>query len=220
MAVVSRGRVEPGSGGSPARFHRTFATSHALFHRFDRVTRVRREVGTRLAFPGGSRLVAASNVTRNHHGMVTGEETMFATRWNSLAEFDRLQNEVHRLFDRWGRSSALPLAPSAFPPLNLWEEEDRLRVEAELPGLELDDLEIFVNGDNQLSIRGERKPPQLEQGTWHRRERGFGTFSRVVELPFLVDPDRVEAEFSQGVLTVFLPKREEARPRRIEVKAD
>ena len=108
---------------------------------------------------------------------------------------------------------------SVYPPLNLWEDDNNLYVEAELPELELTDLEIFVNGDNQLSIKGERKQPEQEKGTWHRQERGHGSFSRVGELPQYVDSEKVTAEFKHGVLTITLPKREEAKARRIEVTA-
>ena len=101
----------------------------------------------------------------------------------------------------------------------LWEDDNNLYVEAELPELELSDLEIFVNGDNQLSIKGERKQPERENGMWHRRERGHGSFSRMGELPQYVDSDKVTAEFKHGVLTITLPKRKEAKARRIEVKA-
>jgi HSP20 family protein len=91
-------------------------------------------------------------------------------------------------------------------------------VEAELPGLELNDLEIYVTGENTLSVKGERKQPGVTAGTWHRQERGYGAFSRLIELPCLVNSDTVSAEFQHGVLTVTMPKREEARPRRITVK--
>ena len=62
--------------------------------------------------------------------------------------------------------------------------------------------------------------PAVEGGTWHRQERGYGAFNRTVELPESVDADKVEASFTQGVLTIVLPKREEAKPRRISVKAE
>ena len=99
----------------------------------------------------------------------------------------------------------------------MWEDGDHLYVEAELPGLDLNDLEIHVTGDNQLSLQGERKRPAEEEGDWHRRERSFGAFSRVVELPADVDCEKVAATFKHGVLTITLPKREELKPRRIEV---
>jgi len=137
---------------------------------------------------------------------------------DAQAELTRLRDEMDRLFGRWtGRR--FPLAPTTYPLMNLWEDEDNLFVEAELPGMELGDLEIYVHGD-QLAVKGERKEPACENGTWHRRERGYGKFARVLELPVTVNEDKVEAAFKSGVLTITLPKRAEAKPRRIEVRAD
>lgn len=140
---------------------------------------------------------------------------MFNTRWNPVLE---MRDEMSRLFDRWGMNGPRSLSRAQYPLLNLWEDEDNLFVEAELPGFEMDDLEIYVTGENQLSLKGERKQPKHEGGTWHRQERGYGAFNRVVELPTSVNGEKVSAEFRNGVLTISLPKREEAKPRRIEVK--
>jgi HSP20 family protein len=136
------------------------------------------------------------------------------------SEMNRLRDEMDRLVGRLGVGSRRLFAPRAYPALNMWEDDCCLHVEAELAGLELDDLEIFVNGDNQLTVQGERKEPSCREGAWHRREREFGKFSRMIELPSYVASNKVEATLKNGVLTVTLPKREEAKPRRIEVKAD
>jgi HSP20 family protein len=147
---------------------------------------------------------------------------MTLTRWNPLwemqSEMNRLRGEMDRLF---GRSNGRQLlSPTEYPPLNLWEDEDSLFVEAELPGMNLEDLEIFVTGGNQLTISGERKEPVSNGTSWHRRERGYGKFTRLVELPVTVDDNGVEAHFKLGVLTIKLPKHEEAKPRRITVNAE
>ena len=92
-------------------------------------------------------------------------------------------------------------------------------VEAEIPGLELEDLEIYVSGGNQLSIKGERKRPSPEKALWHREERGHGAFARVFDLPANVEADQVEARLKNGVLTLRLPKSPEAVARKITVKA-
>ena len=148
---------------------------------------------------------------------------MLATRWQPVDTMwpgmKRLQEEMEQWFGRAGMNDPRRFAHSVYPPLNAWEDDNNLYVEAELPELELSDLEIFVNGDNQLSIKGERKQPERENGRWHRQERGHGSFSRTCELPQYVDSDKVTAEFKHGVLTITLPKRKEARARRIEVKA-
>jgi HSP20 family protein len=144
-------------------------------------------------------------------------------RWEPFgdlwSEMDRFRNEMDRLFGRTfgdGRR----LATGVHPPIDLWEDENNLYVESELPGMDLNDLEIYVNAGNQLSIKGQRKAPTFEHSTWHRQERGYGTFSRLFDLPTEVNADQVHAEFKDGVLTITLPKSEAVKPRRIEVKAE
>ncbi len=108
--------------------------------------------------------------------------------------------------------------PSGFAAINVWEDDDNLYAEAELPGFDSEHLEIFVTSDNQLSIRGERYP--IEQvGKWHRRERRYGRFERQVVLPAAVDADKVDARLQNGVLQVVLPKSEKQRTHRIVVNA-
>jgi HSP20 family protein len=136
--------------------------------------------------------------------------------WNQLHQF---QEEMNHLFNRWNNGGSFA-GSAAFPALNVWENGDRLCVEAELPGLDLKDLEIYVTGGNQLTLKGERKPRVPENGVWHRQERTFGTFTRLLTLPYPVDPDRVDARLENGVLQIALTKHESARPRKIAVKAE
>lgn len=106
-----------------------------------------------------------------------------------------------------------------FPPINLWQGGDAVTICAELPGVEAGDIAITVK-DNVLTISGERKAPRAaEDATWHRRERGFGTFSRAIRLPFASAAGEVEARFANGVLQVVVGRPEEEKPRRIEIKA-
>jgi HSP20 family protein len=142
------------------------------------------------------------------------------TRWNPSIEANRLRNEMERLFGRWSVPDPRMFGVEVFPPLNLWEDDNNVSVEAELPGLELGDLEIYVAGNNQLSIKGQRKQPPFEGGVWHRRERSHGDFSRMIELPCDVESDKVAAEFRQGVLTITMPKSEEVKPWRIPVHGE
>ena len=143
---------------------------------------------------------------------------MLATRWEPLLGMNRLQQEMNRLFE--DMSSRSPrYAQATYPQLNLWEDEESYFLEAELPGLALEDIELFVTGGNQLTVKGERKQPDPENAKWHRQERAFGTFGRTVELPSPVDAEKVSAAFSGGVLAISLPKSEEAKPRKITVKA-
>ena len=140
--------------------------------------------------------------------------------WGDMwTEMNRLQNEMNKFFDAPDRT-AFFTGRGRYPAVNVWEDDDKLYVESELPGLALDDLEIYVERGDELTIKGERKEPETGKGAWHRRERGYGAFQRTLSLPIEVDADHVEAHFKDGVLTVELPKRKEVKPRRIEIKQD
>lgn len=131
----------------------------------------------------------------------------------------QIQEEMERRLGRFVMNDRARRADSLYPSLNLWEDDNNLYIEAELPDLAMSDLEIIVKGDNELSITGQRKQPELGKGTWHRQERGHGEFSRVGNLPQYVDGEKVTAGFKHGVLTITLPKRKVAKARRIEAKA-
>jgi HSP20 family protein len=99
------------------------------------------------------------------------------------------------------------------------EDNDSYYIRAELPGVNFNDLDISITGDT-FSISGERKiPDENNNAKYHRREREAGKFSRIITLPSLVQSDKVEAESKNGVLTVVLPKAEEAKPKQITIKA-
>lgn len=135
--------------------------------------------------------------------------------WNPLAEMQRLQSQMNRLFDDVGTRRTA----RGFPPVNLWLGDDSIVVTVELPGLSHDDIELTVQ-ENALTIEGERKPAlDGETVAWHRRERAIGQFGRTIELPFRVDPERIEARFQNGVLAVEMQRPEEDRPRRIAINA-
>lgn len=143
-------------------------------------------------------------------------------RWQPLlaGEFNRLHNEMNRLFNNMGVKTNWPGLSVSFPALNVWEDGNAFYAEAELPGLATEQLEVYVIDGNQLTVQGERKPAEAPQGTWHRRERGFGKFSRTVILPADVEADKVEAKLESGVLRVTLPKSAAARSRKIDVKGE
>ena len=146
---------------------------------------------------------------------------MVLARFNSTpmlsvtGKMDRLFDDVLRAFpvaDPWHAVSG-----RKFPALNVWEDDQTLYAEAELPGLKMDELELYVSGD-ELTIKGERTEAEDDKVNYHRRERGVGTFSRVVRLPVEVDAENVEASLSDGVLAITLPKAQTALPRKIEIK--
>jgi HSP20 family protein len=137
--------------------------------------------------------------------------------WTPL--MNQLRDEMDRLFSDIDPRTSSPGFAQSYPPLNVWEDDNNLYVEAELPGMQLDRLDIFIAEGNQLSIKGERQPVEAA-GNWHRRERGYGKFHRQLALPVAVDSDKVEARFEQGVLHLTLPKSPKAKPRKIEVKGE
>jgi HSP20 family protein len=131
---------------------------------------------------------------------------------------NRMIEHMDRLFGPIGFDDVAPSAP-AYPPLNVWEDDDHLYVEAELPGLKREDIDVAVAEGDQLTIAGARKPCGPENGAWLRQECGYGRFTRTLTLPTVVDADGVEARYEAGVLTLTLPKSDAARPKRIAVKA-
>lgn len=106
----------------------------------------------------------------------------------------------------------------AFPAINVWDEGEELVAEAELPGLKGEDLDVSVVG-SELTVKGERKSTAEDGTSYHRRERGTGSFTRVLRLPVEVDANRVQAALRDGVLTIRMPKAEAAKPRKINVQA-
>jgi HSP20 family protein len=148
--------------------------------------------------------------------MVMSRLELAPSLWNQVQQF---QNEMNRLFDRWSHTHTWS-SLGAFPAVNVWEEGDKVFVEAELPGLDLKDLEIFVTGGRQLTVKGERKQATPPKGVWHRQERSYGSFIRSLSLPFAVDAEKVEARFENGVLKVTLEKHESSKPRKIAVKGE
>ena len=130
-----------------------------------------------------------------------------------FATLRRLQDEVDRAVTSPAR------ARGGFPAVNIWQGTDSAALTAELPGVDPADLDISVKED-VVTITGERKPPATdEQTVWNRRERPYGRISRVIQLPFKVDPDRVEARLQDGVLQIELQRPEADKPRRVQIKA-
>jgi HSP20 family protein len=108
---------------------------------------------------------------------------------------------------------------TTYPAMNVWADEDGVIVTAELPGFDPEEIDISVVGET-LTLKGSREPVELQEGaTYHRRERGYGTFSRAFRLPFEVESDKVEAVFEKGMLQISLPRAEAEKPKKITVKA-
>lgn len=136
-----------------------------------------------------------------------------------LSRLGRLPGELEELMeglaskprDWWMKSFPYPL-------VNIREETDAFYVEAEVPGMTQDQIDVFIRHGTELTIQGERKPVDSEGGAWICRERGDGRFQRVLTLPLPVDAGKVQARLEQGVLHLVLPKAESVKPHRVPVQ--
>ncbi len=134
-------------------------------------------------------------------------------RWDPFRE---LRNEMGRLFESL-EPFQLARRTYQYPPLNLYDAVDRYLLTAQLPGALAEDLELSISGET-LTIRGERKRSEgVKDDQYRRQERPIGRWGRTITLPDRVDAALVTAAFSNGILTVALPKAESAKPRQIMV---
>lgn len=146
---------------------------------------------------------------------------MATVRWDPFRDFMSLQDRMNRLFDerlRTGARSEESLTGTLVPPVDIYETEHAIVLEADLPGLDLNDLDLRVE-NNTLTVRGERKPSgDVREENYHRMERGYGVFTRTFALPNTVNPDNINAGYNNGVLQITLAKREETKPKQIRVQ--
>jgi len=144
-------------------------------------------------------------------------------RWAPLRDAWRLQNELDRLFDatlRGANGETESLGNGWAPPVDIYEDAEGVTLTAELPGFTAGDIDLRVE-NNTLTLKGERKLEKADKKDNYRRvERTYGAFSRSFSLPTTVDTDKIRAESKNGVLTVFLPRREETKPKQIRVKIE
>ena len=147
---------------------------------------------------------------------------MTIVRWEPLRELNTLQSEMNRLFNTVFDAPSGANAGTLrrwMPAMDLVESDDHFVLRADLPGLSEEDVKIELE-DSTLTISGERKSEhESDREGYHRVERAFGSFQRSLTLPQGVDPEAVTASFNRGVLEVSIPKPEERKPRRIEIKA-
>lgn len=140
---------------------------------------------------------------------------MAIARWDPFDEMLSMQREFDRLLRRFGAGGGVgledPLSAVAWMPrIDVKTEGDDMVVYAELPGIDRDDIDVSVTGDT-LTIRGERKSEQEQEDQgWLIRERSYGTFERSLTLPEGVDADAIQADYSDGVLELHIPKAAEA----------
>jgi HSP20 family protein len=134
--------------------------------------------------------------------------------FDPFTELRRMQSEMNRLFGGFAAATTRD-----FPPINVWLGENSVVVTAELPGVTRDDVSLSLQ-DDVLSLAGKREPKAQEENiNWQRRERTYGSFSRAIQLPFRVDPNKVQARFNSGILEIELERLEADRPKKIEIHA-
>src|SRR5687767_7793128 len=145
---------------------------------------------------------------------------MSMIKYDPFRELRNLQDEMTRLFTgpRPSEFNREEMTHGAWAPsVDIWEDKDRLNLEAELPGMNREDFEISVE-NNVITLRGERKFEKKTEGeNYHRVERSYGSFTRSFTLPQSVTADGATADFEDGILRVSLPKREETKARKIEI---
>jgi HSP20 family protein len=147
---------------------------------------------------------------------------MALVKWTPFGDLPTFRRDVERLFDRFlGELPRLDLAGTGWTPhLDMTETKECLIVKAELPGLEVKDLDITISG-NTLTLKGEKRQVREEQDEHHHLlERAYGTFTRTIDLPATVAADKIKAAFKNGVLIITLPKTEEAKRKAISIQID
>lgn len=153
------------------------------------------------------------------NGLTRWQKNDFGWPALGLGRLSSLRDELDRLFEaplaELGRGNQL--LSGYTPALDVFEQKDNVVVRAELPGMKKEDIEVSLH-QNTLSISGERKHEESHKDhEMYRSERFFGRFQRSVTLPTAVAADKVKASYKDGVLTITLPKSEEAKPRHIDV---
>jgi HSP20 family protein len=141
--------------------------------------------------------------------------------WRPFREVSRLRREMDRLWDDYfgpGRQAFKPMEMEFAPAVDVKETADKVVIKAEVPGIDAKDINISITGD-VLTIKGEKKSEREEkEENYHVVERSYGSFSRSLVLPAAVEVDKIEAGYDKGVLTVTCPKKEEVKPKAIEIK--
>lgn len=138
-----------------------------------------------------------------------------------ISRMFRMMDEMLQDFSRWGFPSIFEREEYfIYPPVDVIEDEKEIIVKAEIPGVEKENIKVLID-NNMLTISGEKKVEKSEEGkTYYSVERRFGSFKRVMNLPSSVDPDKIKATYKDGVLTITLPKKEEARAKEVKITTE
>ena len=145
---------------------------------------------------------------------------MAIIRWDPFRDLVSLRERMNRLFDEsfpfQGEEKDM-MRSTWTPSVDIFEDEHTLVLNAEVPGLSEDDIELKIE-DNTLTIKGERKfEKEIKEENYHRMERSYGSFYRAFNLPPTIDVEKISAEHENGVLKITMPKKEETKPRDIKI---
>ncbi len=145
---------------------------------------------------------------------------MALVRWDPFRDLNSLETQFNRIFGTNGRSwsGREPSDTTSWSPnVDIFEAENELVLKAELPGIAPEAVELHLE-KNVLTIKGERRFENEDtKDNYHRIERAYGSFSRSFSLPTTIDEGQIKADFKDGLLTVILPKEEQAKPRQIKI---
>ncbi len=142
-----------------------------------------------------------------------------ATMWRPFEEMERFMDEFMRGWPAWQRTPTEGMGMTWTPNIEMFDKQDNIVVRAELPGMKRDDINISVTGDT-LTISGERKTESSVKGEdYYRSELSYGKFSRSITLPTMVEADKINATYENGILEITLPKSEKVKPRKIQIKS-
>lgn len=192
----------------------------------ERLEKIVREILTK-NLPQGYRAIRLSTAAADGRGEPGaeekgGEKGMAIVRWSPFRDLVGIQQEVNRLFDDLMTRRADTGAEGVMwiPAVDVAETGDTVSVKVEVPGVKKDDIKISVT-NNVLTVRGEKKmEKETSEENYHRIERVYGSFVRSLELPTVVQADKVKASFKDGVLSIVLPKSEEVKPKEIAIEGD
>jgi len=149
---------------------------------------------------------------------------MTIVKWDPFRNVAALQDRINRIFDEsFSRSADVDdhISMSAWKPsVDIYETDEAIILKAELPGIKKEDVSVEIK-DNVLTLRGERvEDKEIKEGSYFRKERCFGTFSRAFNLQHRVQPDKIKAKFKDGILEIEIPKPEEEKPKQITVNVE
>jgi HSP20 family protein len=145
---------------------------------------------------------------------------MAATRWDPFRELLTLQERLDKMYRDMERTRKEEdfVSSEWRPPVDIFESGDTFVLKVEIPEVDKESIDIKIN-DDELTIRGERKvEPGIDPESYHRMERGYGTFARSFSLTKTIDASRIKATVKDGILRIELPKKEEVKPKQIKIE--